>query len=245
MKIDSDLIKYLKGDIFSNTQSFQIRRERHPDRSREAAIIEIIKGHSVIHVGCADHLPLIEEKIRTNRWLHKLITDASSGCIGIDIDKEAITYIRDKLGIKNVIPGDILNDNLDEINREKWDYVVFGEIIEHLDNPVEFLRIFKNKYGDTVKKFIITVPSIFNLSQIRNIRKYREVINTDHRFWFTPYTILKVLVRSGYSPEKILYSNRVKLSLPALMIRKIRIISGCRVNYPYYYFNTMVVTGNV
>ena len=39
---------------------------------------------------------------------------------------------------------------------------------------------------------------------------YLEIINSDHRFWFTPYTITKVLVSAGYNPEKITYSNLQK-----------------------------------
>ena len=33
--------------------------------SREAAITEIIKNKDVIHIGCSDHIQIINEKIKT------------------------------------------------------------------------------------------------------------------------------------------------------------------------------------
>jgi hypothetical protein len=74
---------------------------------------------------------------------------------------------------------------------------------------------------------------------------YREVINSDHRFWFTPYTISKVLVSAGYIPDKIIYSNLQSMNIRDLIKRKIRKILGMKIEYPYYYFSTMIITGNI
>ena len=101
----------------------------------------------------------------------------------------------------------------------------FGEIIEHLDNPVNFLKAFKEKYGNNVERFIITVPSIYNTHQFTNMMNYKEIINSDHRFWFTPYTISKVLASAGYKPEKITYANLQSLTIPQLILRKIKTVS--------------------
>jgi hypothetical protein len=74
---------------------------------------------------------------------------------------------------------------------------------------------------------------------------YLEIINSDHRFWFTPYTIAKVLVSAGYNPEKITYANLQSLSIGELILRKIKRIAGFKVEYPFYYFNTIIITGNI
>ena len=73
---------------------------------------------------------------------------------------------------------------------------------------------------------------------------YKEIINSDHRFWFTPYTISKVLASAGYKPEKITYSNLQKLSVPELIIRKLKLLTGIKVKYPFYYFKTIIISGN-
>ena len=126
-----------------------------------------------------------------------MITDNSKNCIGIDIDRESIDFIRKELGYQNVYCGNVLTDSFEIIQGQKWDYAVFGELIEHIGDPVNFLKVFKEKHGENVSKFIISVPSIYNYQQFANMKNYKEVINSDHRFWFTPYTISRVL---GFKP---------------------------------------------
>lgn len=245
MKLEPQILKYLKGDAFQTSLFVDIEKTKHRIISRESAIIEMIRNQNVIHIGCSDHIPVIKQKISNNTWLHKLITDNSKNCIGIDIDRESIEFIKKETGFQNVFYGNILSDNFECLDERKWDYVVFGEIVEHLDNPVNFLKVFKERYGDKVTKFIITVPSIYNLHQFRNMRNYLEIINSDHRFWFTPYTIAKILVSAGFNPEKITYANLQSLSIKELIIRKIKRIFRLKVRYPFYYFNTIIITGNI
>src|SRR5664279_230954 len=245
MKIDPQVLKYLKGEAFQSSLNVEISKEKHAMISRESAITGIIRNTDVIHIGCSDHLQIIKDKIKNNIWLHKLISENSKSCIGIDIDNESIEFIKKELGYNNVFYGNILTDEFKNISESKWDYVVFGEIVEHLDDPVHFLKVFKAKYGDHVSRFIITVPTVYNKRQFTNMLNYREVINSDHRFWFTPYTISKVLVSAGYNPDKIIYSNLQSLNIRDLIKRKIRKILGMRIEYPYFYFSTMIITGNI
>jgi hypothetical protein len=243
MKIDPEVLQYLNGETFNKSLTVEIGKSKHRIISREAAITEIIRNKNVIHIGCSDHIQIINEKIKNNTWLHKLITDNAGKCIGIDIDKESIEFIKKVLGYENVYHGDILTDDFKIINEDRWDYAVFGEIIEHLDNPVNFLKVFKEKYGKNVSGFIITVPSIYNTTQFSNMMQYKEIINSDHRFWFTPYTISKVLASAGYKPEKITYSNLLKLSVLQLIVRKLKLLAGIKVEYPFYYFKTIIISG--
>lgn len=245
MKIEPSILKYLKGEEFQTSLNVGISKEKYLATSRETAITDIIRNTKVIHIGCSDHIQIIPEKIKKNIWLHKLITENAANCIGIDIDKESINFIKKELGYQNVYAGNILTDEFDIINKDKWDYAVLGEIVEHLDNPVQFLKTFKEKYGKNVSRFIITVPTIYNIRQFSNMLNYREVINSDHRFWFTPYTISKILVSAGYNPDKIIFANLQSLNIRDLVKRKIRRILGMKIEYPFYYYNTIIITGNI
>jgi len=245
MKINPEILKYLKGESFKSNLTVDLDRIKHDVISREVIITSIIKGKDVIHIGCSDHIQIINEKIRNNTRLHKLITENAGKSIGIDIDKESIDYVKKELGYQNVYSGNILKDDFKSITERKWDYAVFGEIIEHLDNPVSFLEVFRNRYRSYVRKFIITVPNIYCINQYRNMMEFREKINSDHRFWFTPYTISKILVSAGFTPEKITYSNLYHLNNYDLIIRKIKRILGIQPKYPFYYFSTMIITGDI
>jgi len=94
MKIEPDVLKFLKGDTFQTSLTISLRKSKHDNISREVVITDMVKGTKVIHIGCSDHIQVINEKIKTNTWLHKLLTDNSEKCIGIDIDKESIEYIK-------------------------------------------------------------------------------------------------------------------------------------------------------
>lgn len=245
MKIDDQVLSYLKGEVFSTGLVAEYHKTRYKPLTRETVIINDAGGKKVIHIGCSDHIPVIMEKISNNTWLHKLLTEKSSKCIGIDIDCESVKFLKTELGYKNVFCADVLNDDITVIKEESWDYVVFGEIIEHLDNPVSFLKEFRKRYGGNVARFIVSVPNILNINRFRNMLNYREVVNSDHRFWFTSYTVSRILVAAGYRPEQIIYAGLCKLNTSELIVRKIKQIAGINPLYPFYYFNSIIVKGRL
>lgn len=245
MKQGPDLTPYLNGEKFSKNLTLDIEPRVLEGRRREDVIADIIRNRSVLHIGCTDHIPLIREKIESGKWLHKIITENSARCLGVDIDRQSVEYVRTEIGFSNVVAGDVTKDEIKEIYESSWDYVVFGEIIEHLDNPVGFLRDFRERYGNLVKQFIITVPNVFTAVNYRNMYKYREEINSDHRFWFSPYTILRILIAAGYNPQAITYAGMGPLGIRKLITRKLFRLAGQKYHYPFYYFKSIVVTGTL
>lgn len=245
MNITPEILKYINGEEFTNSLEYRLDKTRYEAISRENAIVEIIRDRDVIHIGCSDHLPLIREKIKNNKWLHKLITDNSRSCLGIDSDRESIGFLQKELGYQNVKYGDITSDPFPEITSGKWDYAVFGEMIEHLGNPVSFLESFRKNYGKNVSRFLISVPTIYNRFNMENMLSYKEVINSDHMFWFTPYTILRVVASAGFRPENLQFANPVSLSFSELAVRKAFRFFHKAPEYPYYFFRTIIITGTI
>jgi len=245
MKYEKEILEYLKGEKFSNNFVVTLEHSKLDIKTREDILVNLIKDKDVIHIGCSDHIQLICEKIASNKWLHKLITENAKSCIGIDTDQESIEFLTQKLNYKNVFYGDVISDSFETITDSQWDYVVFGEMIEHLDNPVDFLISFREKYHKNIKKFIITVPNIYCKRNLKNMLKYEEIINSDHRYWFTPYTISKLIVKAGYRPEELSYANLIRLDPSGLIIRKLKRLLGIPVKYPFYYFYSLIITGTL
>lgn len=240
ISIKPELLPYLNGEKFSNGVDFTIK-EKFDDNRRIDIITELCKNKNIIHIGCVDHIPLIKEKVKNNTWLHSLITNVANKTIGIDINKEGIDYIKKEVGVNNVKIADITKDDIPEINNENWDYMILGEIIEHVDNPIQFLSQILKKYKGKVSKIYITAPNIL----VRNRFEYMvsnsaELINSDHRFWFTPFTLAKVMTLAGFSNIKLDFVDRVSLKKSELVIRKINSISNKKPKYPFYYFNSVV-----
>jgi hypothetical protein len=179
-----------------------------------------------IHVGCADHLPLIETKIKNKKWLHGLLLETTAQCIGVDNNKEAVNFINNNLGIKDVYFSDIKTDKLDILENYHWDYMVLGEIIEHVDNPVAFLTEIREKFKGKVDKILITAPNVFNLLTVKDIRNNIENINTDHRYWFSPYTLTKISINSGFNIYELFFCERVKLPFLKAVARRLKVFLG-------------------
>ena len=240
IKVKSDIIPFLNGEKFSNGIDFKID-EKFEDNRRIDLIKNLSKGKKIIHIGCVDHIPLIKEKVENNTWLHGIITEVAAKVIGVDINKEGIEYIQSEIGVDNVLCADITSDDISELNGEKWDYMILGEIIEHVDNPILFLNQILTKYKGVVDQIYITAPNIM----VRNrfdymLQNSAELINSDHRFWFTPFTLAKVMTRAGFNEIQLDFADRVTLNNKELITRKIKSKANKKIEYPFYYFNSVV-----
>jgi hypothetical protein len=202
MRIESESIDYLKGKKFIGSLHFKIFDSRKKPLTRIEYLEKTVKDKKIIHLGCVDHLPLLEQKLANNSWLHKRLTDITKRCLGIDINQEGIESIK-KLGYTDSIYCDIAGKEISEtITSEKWDYIVLGEILEHVDNPVLFMKSIRENYGNSIQRAIITVPNGLRYINFKNVLKKKEVINSDHRYWFTPFTLSKICDLAGYEVEE-------------------------------------------
>ncbi|MBN1190823.1 MAG: hypothetical protein JXA46_13795, partial [Dehalococcoidales bacterium] len=81
---------------------YQDLRENWKYRLPRAGIVnnskfycELKKGKSVLHIGCTDHLEIIDDKNKKSNYLHMKLGEYASVLRGVDINKEAI----DNLGV--------------------------------------------------------------------------------------------------------------------------------------------------
>lgn len=125
---------------------------------RNKIIEKYIQNKVVLDVGF-----LGENKKVEFSSLHNFIIKNSKEVWGLDIDKDRIHKLREK-GY-NVIYDDVQKlENLAKLNK-KFDVIIAGELIEHLESPDVFL--------DDIKKFlnengilILTTPNMFSLRYI-------------------------------------------------------------------------------
>lgn len=206
MVYTNEIKEYFAGNKFDN--GYRMNLKNNPLYSRIEMLCQIVKGKRVIHVGCCDHLPLIEHKIKNHSWLQGRLDECCSEVIGFDISEEAVEFVnKNHFSKSKVVCTDITQDKLNEYGDiSKFDYVLLGEIIEHVDNPIDFLtkaRCNLERAGFH-GQYIVTLPNSFCI-QKGIYRKAIENINTDHRYWFTPYTAGKILYCAGIEPEEIFF----------------------------------------
>lgn len=197
-------LRYLRGEKFSNNYHFRSIRD-YPGKSRIDILKSESKGKRVIHLGAADHKSLIAEKIQSGIWLHEVISNVSSECIGVDIAKDAVDYLKDKHGVKNMVNANIFDPETVRSFRDKgvWDQILLGEILEHIPNPVDFLFGIRERYTGIVSEIIVTVPNAFAVQGFFDSLNNLEAINSDHKYSFTPYTLASVATAAGFTPDWI------------------------------------------
>jgi 2-polyprenyl-3-methyl-5-hydroxy-6-metoxy-1,4-benzoquinol methylase len=195
--------RYLQGAEFDENITFSYDFQT-PLQDRMALLLQLAAGKRILHIGCCDHIPLLPEKLASGAWLHGRLTEIAADCVGIDNDSEAVRLAGSLTGLDNIFYGDVTAEQtIAAIGAKKFDYALFGEVLEHIGNPVHFLASFLARYRPNIENVIITVPNAFRGGNIRNIFKTRETINSDHRFFFTPYTLPKVAWDAGLSPVAI------------------------------------------
>lgn len=207
MKLKKESLPYLNGDSYSNSYEsvLDIDAEDLKIKNRLNVLRDLVKSKQIIHVGCIDHnIETIERKLKNNSWLHKIVDDSSERCYGIDIKQEEIDHIKAKLGFNESACVDILKDDISFLTNDKWDYMLLPEVLEHIGNPQQFLQELRERFKSAVNELVITVPNAFFIKNNYKAKQQIELVNTDHRFWFTPYTLAKLMTDAGFEITEIL-----------------------------------------
>lgn len=238
MRFSSDVHQYIEGQKFSNGLFASYDGGNTAANDRLAFLVECAKGKRILHIGFTDHLGLIEHKIKYRQWLHALLIESAAQCLGVDTNREAVEFCRSRLNIGDVFTHDVVNDApLPEIAGGIWDYAILGEVLEHVPNPVAFLSSIRERYGVNIRRAIVTVPNAWVIDNLLLAMRGRECINSDHRYWFTPYTLGKVASDAGYRLEEFHFVNppfpdkmirrAIKQRYPALRETLIGVLAPC------------------
>jgi 2-polyprenyl-3-methyl-5-hydroxy-6-metoxy-1,4-benzoquinol methylase len=155
-------------------------------------------GKSVLDLGCVDSRPArhnaaarIEYKVNL---LHKRIAEINRDVMGTDIDPEGVKILAAQ-GF-NVIYADAITMDLGK----RFDTIVAGEIIEHLENPGQFLRNMRKHLKDD-GVIIISTPNPFYSGSSWKIWRYgKPSVHEDHMGWQDPTTLGQLLRRTGFEP---------------------------------------------
>jgi hypothetical protein len=146
---------------------------------RTERLVGLVKGRSVLHVGCCDHTTILEQRLVDGLWLHKTLAAVAQRCLGIDIDAKAVEQVKSVTGFDNLIAADITKPGVKDILSAHWDVALFGDVLEHVHAPVDFLSGFRINYGKFVDKIVVSVPNNMRAGNATGALRNRETINSD------------------------------------------------------------------
>lgn len=189
-----------------------------------------VAGREVLHVGCTDW-PLTADRIGSGELLHSLLCDRATRCVGVDLDAEGIAKLRE------LMPGrefHVLNaeqlDGEPSLAASRWDFIVAGDVVEHMNNPGLFFEAATRLLKDD-GTLIVTVPAAFSVKRFFWILFTGiEQVHPDHTAYFSESTLARIGARHGlkmtgirgFQWENPTFKNRLAntLSLPFLWLSR-------------------------
>ena len=103
--------------------------------------------------------------------------DQLNDCTVIDVSQTSINF--SKNFVKNDKINFICNDIFNYKSKKKFDLIVMGEVLEHVENPLKLLKELKKHLKKTGYLFITTptnAPTIDHIYLFNNIYEIREMI---------------------------------------------------------------------
>jgi SAM-dependent methyltransferase len=156
---------------------------------RAEQVMPLVKGPSVLHVGCAAHAPCPGDP----SWLHGSLCKRFPDTVGIDLRPDLIEQLQ-SLGFRNLY---VANAETFELNQQ-FETIVAGDVVEHLSNAGSFLRQAR-KHLAPDGEIIVTTPFPFALLNFgfAFLRYPKTCWNVEHTCWFCPQTFSELCRRAG------------------------------------------------
>lgn len=163
------------------------RRGRVDDIQR--FLVDFASGRTVLDVGAIQH------DVRASSldgWKHEWVRRAARRVVGVDVLPEEVEVLRGRgYDIRCV-------DATSDVDLgERFDRVILGDVIEHVDNPVALLR-FAGRHLEADGLVLCSTPNPFFVAYLaRSVRDGTYIANAEHVAWITPSMALELGHRAG------------------------------------------------
>jgi 2-polyprenyl-3-methyl-5-hydroxy-6-metoxy-1,4-benzoquinol methylase len=175
-------------------------------------LARLVAGQRVLDLGCAQHN--VAQWAGTDTWLHEHLVRSAASVTGVDFLPAAVAAMQAR-GYTAVV-GDACHLNLGE----RYDVVVAGELLEHVEEPGPFLASIR-AHLEPGGRLVLTTPHAYFLYHVLEAyccdpgRRW----NPEHVAWYEPFTLTNLLARQGFAVEQGLYvtrSRKLRAALRAL-----------------------------
>jgi SAM-dependent methyltransferase len=165
-------------------------RAELPVTDRISYLCDLVRGKSVLDIGVVEHT---RKALNSPSWLHGHIKRHAARCLGVDVLDSEVEYLKQQ-GY-DVVVADVTQAPL----AEKFDIIIGGEVLEHLDAPGMFMKNC-GAMLDPGGRLVITVPNPWYINPILKscFRRHTFVDSADHVAWYDSSTLLELGQRHGF-----------------------------------------------
>ena len=182
-----ELMKRRQADI-ARTRTGQLVNDR------VAYLCQLVAGKSILDIGVVEHT---REALESSGWLHGHLRRHAAQCLGVDVLEDEVRYLQTK-GY-NVIRADVTKAPV----AGKFDVIIAGEVLEHLDATGMFMKNCATmlNFGG---RLAITVPNPWYANvMLKNLFGSSIFVDSaDHVAWYDASTLYELSQREGLQLDR-------------------------------------------
>lgn len=179
---------------------FKIKQLSQYQSTRDEAIVALCREKKVLHIGATD-APYTKPKLDTGLLLHEKIDNVAKDVLGIDIDQEAIDFLKEK-GMNNIIAFDM--NKLESLDYAP-DVIIFGETIEHLMNQELAISNLKQIMSQDAK-LVVSTPNALWINKVIDTLLQTEHQHPDHKVVFSLATLKNLFEANDMVVKEMYYT---------------------------------------
>jgi 2-polyprenyl-3-methyl-5-hydroxy-6-metoxy-1,4-benzoquinol methylase len=163
-------------------------------------LAERVRGARVLDLGCVQH---DISAVYSDTWLHQHLVQAARSVVGVDLLADHVSAMRARGYV--AVTADVCHLDLGE----RFDVVVAGELIEHLDDPGSMLTRAR-AHLEPGGRLLVTTPNVYFAYHVLEAwfcepsRRW----NPEHVAWYEPFTLTNLLERHGFRVRTVTYLTR-------------------------------------
>jgi SAM-dependent methyltransferase len=167
--------------------------------NKEEYIVQRINcARLILHVGCTNS-PNTKGRWDRKTLLHKRLCDEArrtkSQVIGIDIDRDAVQWLRERMPDDEIICADAHNLSSCFLYT-RFDLIVAGDVIEHLANPGLFLESCRTALSPTGRVLLTTCNAYSVVRFLKSLLNH-EAVHPEHIAYFSHSTLKRLCEMCG------------------------------------------------
>ena len=164
-----------------------MRRYAPPVPDKIAYLTDLVRGRRVLDVGCVSHFA---DAANDPRWLHKHLRSAAAECLGLDILADDVAALRAR-GVNAVVC-----DFTRETPGGRYEVVVIGDVIEHVDRPGDLLRNARDSLSEG-GRVVVMSPNPYYLHRAWRFLTGKFADSVDHVIFLYPAGLAEMAERNG------------------------------------------------